>query len=129
QIYNVDVESHTGSISAYLDFPVFEFDQAEAPLTFSLGGGFGFAHHTTDGTYIFPSAGILDTSSSQDDTSLIWHLGAGINFPIYHRLTGDITYRFSDLGDIETGRFANGAVLEADDFISHDIFFGLRFAL
>ena len=128
QIYNADVESHTGSLGAYLDIPLIAFETA-SPITFSLGGGVGFAHHQTDGTFIFPTAGILDTSSSTDDTSFIWHLGIGLNFPIYQRLTGDVTYRFSDLGDIETGRFANGAVLEANDFISHDIFFGLRFAL
>ena len=128
QIYNADIESHTGSISAYADIPLVEFETA-SPLTLSLGGGFGFGYHQTDGTFIFPTAGILDTSSSTDDTSLIWHLGVGVNFPIYKNLTGDVTYRFSDLGDIETGAFANGAVLEADDFISHDIFFGLRLAL
>ncbi|MBV6632074.1 MAG: porin family protein [Alphaproteobacteria bacterium] len=125
QIYNADVESHTGSIAAYYDFTLHEFETA-SPLKLSVGGGFGFAQHEIDGLFIFPTGGILE-ENSRDETSFIWHLSAGINFPIYKGLTGDLIYRYSDLGEIETAAFASGAVLEADDFISHDIFIGLRY--
>lgn len=125
QLYNADVESHTGSISAYYDITLHEFETA-SPLKLSLGGGIGFARHTIDGLFIFPTAGISEENST-DETSVIWHLSAGLNFPLYKGLSGDIIYRYSDLGEIETASFTSGAVLEADDFISHDILIGLRY--
>lgn len=125
QIYNADVESHTGSLAAYYDIKLFEFETA-SPIKLSLGGGVGFASHEIDGLFIFPTAGVLE-ENSRDETNFIWHLSAGVNFPIYKGLTGDIIYRYSDLGEIETASFTSGAILEADDFISHDIFFGLRY--
>ena len=39
----------------------------------------------------------------------------------------ELAYRYADLGRIENGPFNNGTVIEAENYVSHDIVVGLQF--
>ena len=42
-------------------------------------------------------------------------------------LNPELAYRYIDLGTIEMGPYNNGTIIEAEDYVSHDIFLGVQF--
>jgi opacity protein-like surface antigen len=79
-------------------------------------------------------AGAIHWAEDNTEWNLAWALHAGLSYDIAPDLMLDIGYRFTYLGDGETGTFQTfvpqppGGPLTLKDIVSHDIFVGLRWS-
>ena len=99
QPVNGAVESLAAFGVAYVDLPRI------AGVRPFLGAGIGAAHNQLDGvTYRFPSiaANATTTTASGSSSGFAYLLTAGVAVPLSERLSLDLAYRFSDLGQVRS---------------------------
>lgn len=91
-----------------------------------VGLGVGWARNTSD---VRRTPLIAGTSEDREDTSdnFAWTAGFGITYRWSDSWRLELAYRYIDLGAIEMGPFSNGTVIEAEDYVSHDLIVGTRF--
>ncbi len=72
---------------------------------------------------------IAGPSEEREDTSddVAWTAGLGVVYWLSDTWRLELAYRYIDLGTIETGPYNNGTIIEAEDYVSHDIFLGVQF--
>ena len=110
---STDIQNVTLSVNAIRDFnragrlnPYLGAGIGASRTNFSLAGNFG---------------GPID--SEAQETGAAFQGLAGLAFKLSDRLSADVEYRYVDLPDVE------GPGFEASDLVSHDVLFGLRYAL
>lgn len=134
--YSASKHEWTGMLNAYLDLGTWR------GVTPYIGAGIGVSRNTISnfqdsGLSIdsngvsYPSVGYGSARSKWD---LAWALQAGIGYAVTDQLTLDMSYRYIDLGDAETGvlRDASGTGfgrMKFKDLSSNDFRIGLRYAL
>jgi opacity protein-like surface antigen len=101
-----------------------------------IGAGVGFAKinidHFTDMNTLAAGGGYAESGST---TNFAWALHAGLAYKVTPNFTVELAYRYLDMGDGETGIAYNlngttsGQVFTFKDITSHDIKFGMRWAL
>ncbi len=99
QPVNGAVESLAGFAVAYVDLP------RVAGVRPFLGAGIGGARNHLDGvTYRFPSiaAKASTTTAGGSSSGFAYLLTAGVAVPLSERLSVDLAYRFSDLGQVRS---------------------------
>ena len=91
-----------------------------------VGFGVGWARNTSDVVRdpLFSGAGEGRTDTTDN---VAWAAGLGTVYRISDTWQLELAYRYIDLGTIEMGPFNNGAIIEAEDYISHDIVLGFQF--
>ncbi len=112
QNVKTDVGTHSLMWNAFYDFPAWH------SYTFYLGAGLGVALSQTEAN---------DSGAGQSDESaanFTWMASVGARRPITDFWTVDLSYRYSDLGEIETGTTPAG-VITADSYTSHDVLIGI----
>jgi opacity protein-like surface antigen len=69
------------------------------------------------------------------ETNFAWAVYGGLAYDVTPGFTIDLSYRYTDLGDAETGRIAtydnanNSGGLVIEDITSHDVMLGVRWKL
>jgi opacity protein-like surface antigen len=64
------------------------------------------------------------------ETNFAWAVYGGLAYDVTPGFTIDLSYRYTDLGDAETGRIANNSGgLLIEDITSHDVMLGVRWKL
>ncbi len=93
-----------------------------------VGFGVGWARNTSD---VLRTPLIAGASEQREDTSdnLAWTAGLGIAYRWSDAWRLEFAYRYIDLGTVEMGPYNNGTVIEADDYVSHDIILGVQFRI
>jgi opacity protein-like surface antigen len=128
--YTADVESWVGLANAYVDLGTWHC------VTPYIGAGVGFATIDVIGLkdVNIPQVG-LAFAKDNTETNFAWALYAGFAYKVTPGLTIDLSYRYTDLGDAQSGmrtdylgiQTARG--IEINDITSHDLMLGVRFAL
>lgn len=95
---HADIDSLVGMVNGYLDL---------APFGISLAGfqpyldaGIGAASNHLDSMNTNSGLGVI---SGNTHTSLAWGAGAGLAMPLSPLATLDFSYKYLDLGDVESG--------------------------
>lgn len=118
--YKGDISSTVIMGNAYLDLMTFR------NITPYVGVGVGAAaHHVSD--FTVKSSGQYNNVSSNTDWNVAWALHTGVGIRLTKKLTLDVGYSYSDLGDARTGRGENIDHIKFDHLTSHDIKLGLRY--
>lgn len=107
RVANGDINNLTGLLNGYIDFPVV------GPITPYISGGLGLAK---------VEANDDDANISDDDTAFAYQVGAGIGFAMNEALTLDLKYRYLVVDELEIYSTT------FDDYSSHNVYGGLRFA-
>jgi opacity protein-like surface antigen len=101
-----------------------------------VGAGIGVSEITLDNfTDTNENTGGFHWSEDNSEWNLAWALHAGFSYEISNDLTFDMGYRFTYLGDGETGAFRtydptpSPSPLKLEDITSHDVHIGLRWSL
>jgi opacity protein-like surface antigen len=125
--YTADIESWVGLANAYIDLGTWHC------VTPYIGGGVGFANISVLGLkdVNVPNGGVAFGSNSTD-TNFAWAVYAGLAYDVTPAVTLDLSYRYTDLGDVKSGPvttyqgdFAyNG--LEINHITSNDLMLGVR---
>ena len=91
-----------------------------------VGLGVGWARNTSD---VLRTPLIAGPSEERKDTSdnVAWTAGFGVVYRLSDTWRLELAYRYIDLGTIEMGPYNNGTIIEAEDYVSHDIFLGVQF--
>ena len=90
-----------------------------------VGVGVGWARNVSD---VERTPLIAGASEQREDTSdnIAWTAGLGVAYRWSDTWRFELGYRYIDLGTVEMGPFANGTVVEAEDYVSHDIVLGVQ---
>jgi opacity protein-like surface antigen len=106
---------------------------ADVPITrmfgIFFGGGFGEAINTSYSKATGTAAGGSPLTGSVDDANFSWMTTAGLTVEPLKWLAFDLSYRYSDLGNISWRVGAPGktqAALETDSFAAQELFLGVR---
>jgi opacity protein-like surface antigen len=105
-------------------------------ITPFIGAGVGFANitidHFRDSNVIAGGGGYADSGTS---TNFAWAAHAGLAYKVNPNFTIELAYRYLSMGDGKTGTAFNfdgstsGQVFTFKDITSHDLKFGVRWAL
>lgn len=128
--YTADIESWVGLANAYIDLGTW------LCVTPYVGGGVGFASIDVIGLKDV-NVPVLGVAFAKDntETNFAWALYAGLAYKVTPGLTIDLSYRYTDLGDAESGirtaydLSATAGGIEIEDITSHDVMLGVRLAL
>ena len=125
--YNGSVQSSVVLANGYVDFG--HWHGFTPYIGAGVGGAFNQVASLTDvGAGAF--AGGLGWAPTKSSTSLAWALMAGISFDVTHNLKLDISYRYLDMGDAQSGAIAciAGCTNETQKYhlASNDIRIGAR---
>ena len=107
-----ELKSTMGMLNLYYDFDV---PWRVQPY---IGAGVGFAWHNGE---ITDSSGLL-SSSSTDDSGLVWNVGGGLKYRPRTDLAFTGSYRYLDAADLELGAYEV-------DYGSHEFRLGIEWDL
>lgn len=129
--YTADLVSWLGLVNVYIDLTTWR------GITPYVGGGVGISSIDVQGfkDVNVPAASVFYGDADHSSTNFAWALYAGLSYDVTDQLTLDFAYRYTDLGDAETGRATaydgsgsyNG--LEIRDITSHDLLLSARYRL
>ncbi len=91
-----------------------------------IGGTLGWAHNSADTERRVINTGALTTRETATD-NLAWGGMAGIVWDFDAHWGADFAYRYINLGEVDTGVFAGGDSVTAEDYISHDLLVSLLY--
>lgn len=122
---HTDVTSYTMMLNAYKDLGNY------GGFTPYLGAGIGMAYNKTGDVYFTGNPALVNRIEGDNELSFAWSLMAGVGYQISDRTIIDFGYRYSDLGEAQSGRvdsanFVNPRV-EIDDLTAHEFKVGLRY--
>ena len=128
--YTADIESWVGLANAYIDLGTWHC------VTPYIGGGVGFASIDVLGLkdVNVPVNGVA-FAKDNTEANFAWALYGGLAYKVTPGLTIDLSYRYTDLGDAESGirtaydLSATAGGIEIQDITSHDVMLGVRWAL
>jgi opacity protein-like surface antigen len=128
--YTADIESWVGLVNAYVDLGTWWC------VTPYVGGGVGFASIDVIGLkdVNVPNGGVA-FAKDNTETNFAWALYAGLAYKVNPSLTIDLAYRYTDIGDAESGirtaydLSSTASGIEIEDITSHDLLLSVRLAL
>jgi opacity protein-like surface antigen len=127
--YLADVESWVGLANAYVDLGTWWC------ITPYVGGGVGFSSIEVIGLkdVNVPNHGVA-YAKDNTETNFAWALYAGFSYKVTPGLTIDLSYRYTDLGDAQSGTrtnyvFETAPGIEIEDITSNDLMLSVRMAL
>ena len=136
-----DVSSLSGTVAAYVDMPGTVLPKVGA-LGLFVGAGAGIAHNRIGETrMMFPATTTVVPGGNRN--GFAWMVTAGVGAGLSERMTLELLWRYSDLGEVRTSR-GQGRVIWLDgrrepllldlaetqaDLRSHGISVSLRYAL
>jgi opacity protein-like surface antigen len=128
--YTADIESWVGLANGYIDLGTWWC------ITPYVGGGVGFADISILG-YKDVNVPNLGVAYGQDNsqTNFAWAVYAGLSYKVNPSLTIDLAYRYTDIGDIRTGRIStyndevSSGGFQIEDITSNDLMLSVRMAL
>lgn len=129
--YTADLESWLGLANVYVDLTTWR------GITPYIGGGIGIASIDVQGfkDVNVPNNSVFYGNSDNATTNFAWALYAGLSYDVTDQLTLDFAYRYTDLGDAETGRAtaydgsSSYSGLQIRDITSHDLLLSARYRL
>lgn len=124
RVFKANVGTHSFYWNGYYDVPLTERLFAKDTAFGYVGAGLGVALTTSEGT-----AGLSGTtgqSFSNTDVDFTWMVTLGMRYHITKRWMLDVSYRFTDLGGIDTGSTTFGQAT-ADNYYSHDLLIGVAY--
>lgn len=129
--YTADLESWLGLFNAYIDIGTWR------GITPYVGGGIGIASIDVQGfkDVNVPQNSVFYGDKDNSTTNFAWALYAGLSYDVTDQFTLDLAYRYTDLGDAETGRAtaydgsSSYSGLQIRDITSHDLLFSARYRL
>jgi len=87
------VKSERMMLNVYRDFPI------AAGFSLFAMGGLGLTHYTVDGWQGTQARRF----ATRSDTNLTWAAGAGASYTFLEKFTAEVGYRYTDMGNIESG--------------------------
>jgi len=128
--YTADIESWVGLANAYIDIGTWHC------ITPYVGAGVGFASLSITGykDVNVPNLGVA-YGQNNSETNFAWAAYAGFAYKVTPGLTIDLSYRYTDLGDIKTGNIATydltrtSGGFQIEDITSNDVMLSVRMAL
>jgi opacity protein-like surface antigen len=128
--YTADIESWLGLANAYIDLGTWHC------VTPYVGAGVGFASLSITGykDVNVPNLGVA-YGQNNTETNFAWAVYAGLSYKVNPSLTIDLSYRYTDLGDIRTGTIttydltASSGGFQIEDITSNDLMLSVRMAL
>lgn len=118
--YEINVATAQVLVNAILEW------RNKSSFTPFLGGSVGWARNYAD-----TQRTVLSTQAQvdreQETDNIAWGIMAGVDWRISRNWSADIAYRFVDLGEVETVRFAGGDQIASDHYFSHDVLFSLYY--
>jgi opacity protein-like surface antigen len=129
--YTADIETWVGLFNTYIDLGTW------LCVTPYIGGGVGFASIDVIGLkdVNVPNLGVA-FAKNHTETNFAWALYAGLAYDVTPGVTIDLSYRYLDLGDAQSGiRYAyndpsvTAGGIEINDITSHDLMLGVRWKL
>jgi opacity protein-like surface antigen len=128
--YTADIESWIGLANMYIDLGTYHC------VTPYIGAGLGFASIDVLGLkdVNVPNNSVF-YAADNTETNFAWAVYAGLAYDVTPAVTIDLSYRYTDLGDAQSGKvtafdnssFYNG--VEIEDITSHDLMVGVRWKL
>lgn len=101
-----DISSVSGMLAAFADFPTLGSNGRTA-ITPYVGAGIGAVRNRIGTTTMtFPSTTTSVRGGSRTDLTLM--VTAGVTLPLNERLGLDVAWRYTDLGEVHTGRGEGG---------------------
>ena len=108
QSVSMDLSSVSGMLAGFFDFPKQGSAGSGAFVPF-VGAGIGIAHtRTREMSMTFPVR--TTTVPGANRTELAWMVTAGVAMAVGERTTLDLGWRYTDLGEVRTGRGAGRVV-------------------
>ncbi len=104
---------------------LFEYRNRTA-FTPYAGGSLGWAQNRSSVDRDNLASG---ASSSKDHSAdnLAWGVTAGISWRFAARWDAELGYRYISFGEVDTGTFATGERITADDYTAHEVLIGLSY--
>ena len=103
-----DISSVSGMLAAFADFPELG-SGGRAAITPYVGAGVGAVRNRIGMTTMtFPATTTSVRGGSRTD--LAWMVTAGVLVPLNERLGLDVAWRYTDLGEVHTGRGEGGVM-------------------
>lgn len=129
--HQADLESWLGLVNAYIDIGTWR------GVTPYIGGGIGIASIDVQGytDVNTPAGGFAYSVSDNSTTNFAWALYAGLSYDVTDQFTLDFAYRYTDLGDAESGRVrtyddaSTVRGIQIRDITSHDLLLSARYRL
>jgi len=129
--HQADLESWLGLFNAYIDIGTWR------GITPYVGAGIGIASIDVQGYTDIntPQAGFAFSARDNSTTNFAWALYAGLSYDVTEQFTVDLAYRYTDLGDAESGPVrtyldpTTVPGLEIRDITSHDLLLSARYRL
>lgn len=120
---NSTVDSQTILANFYVDVPITKM------FGVFFGGGLGQALNTSHSKLSGPATAGTNYEGKNDDAAFSWQTTAGLFVKPLKWLAIDLSYRYSDLGDISmrVGQpNASQASISTDSFAAQELYLGLR---
>jgi opacity protein-like surface antigen len=128
--WTADIESWVGLFNTYIDLGTWHC------VTPYIGGGVGFASIDVLGLKdVNVPQGNVSFGKDNTETNFAWAVYGGLSYDVTPAVTLDLTYRYLDLGDAESGIRTNylgtssSAGLQIQDITSQDVMLGVRWKL
>jgi len=118
--YEINVATAQVLINAILEW------RNQSSFTPFVGGTVGWARNYAD-TQRTVLSSQAQVDQEQETDNIAWGLMAGVDWRFAQNWSADISYRFIDLGEVETVRFAGGDQISSDHYFSHDVLFSLYY--
>ncbi|MBQ8677644.1 MAG: porin family protein [Alphaproteobacteria bacterium] len=97
-------------------------------LTPYISGGIGLAHIKAKSNYV---DGTTTSNLSKSTNEFAWQLGAGVSYALNDKVSIDLGYRYTDLGNLKGTTHLNvdpgNAINMKADFESHEVLLGVRY--
>ncbi|NMM44973.1 outer membrane beta-barrel protein [Rhodospirillaceae bacterium KN72] len=120
----VGYENNLSSTTAMLGM-AYEFRNESAWTPF-VGGHAGWARNTSSVDRTVVATGALTTTEESTD-NLAVAADIGVDYALTEVIDLGVGYRFSYLGEFDTGRLANGESIEGSPFLAHDLMLSVQF--
>ena len=115
-----NLSTHSLMFNAYVDF------DTGTPWRPYLGAGIGWARNNSETLRANLATGARQEIENDAD-NFAFSVQAGLRVAITRSWVGEIGYRYIDMGEVNSGRFATGDTITGDDYISHDIILGFAY--
>ena len=118
--YKNDLSAHSLMFNAYVDF------DTGTPWRPYLGAGIGWARNSSETSRTNLATGARQKIRNHAD-NFAYSVQAGLRVAITRSWVGEIGYRYIDMGEVDSGRFATGDTITGDNHVSHDIILGFAY--
>ena len=115
-----DLSTHSLMFNAYVDF------DTGTPWRPYLGAGIGWARNSSKTLRTNLATGARQEIEENAD-NFAYSVQAGLRVAITRSWIGEIGYRYIDMGEVNSGRFATGDIITGDNHVSHDIILGFAY--